>query len=188
MAPGEVGDESIIANGVGQAPDAFVWAVLFAMRVCRAGLACDQRLVRLRQLKWGRAKSDFQGSLAAGWFLRKIVRGFLGNILAAHLTFPSAIHQPFGMLTPVVFRDEAIPAYGKKFARRAGCRSCQWISARASGNRHRPCPCTNRRPCARPCNPSRRLQFARGNSGAPANESIDPDECGVCQTPLRGQC
>jgi hypothetical protein len=24
MAPGEVGDESIIANGVGQAPDAFV--------------------------------------------------------------------------------------------------------------------------------------------------------------------
>jgi hypothetical protein len=67
MAPGEVGDESIIANGVGQAPDAFVafvWAVLFAMRVCRAGLACDQRLVRLRQLKWGRAKSDFQGSFS----------------------------------------------------------------------------------------------------------------------------
>jgi hypothetical protein len=27
MAPGELGDESIIANGVGQAPDAFVWAV-----------------------------------------------------------------------------------------------------------------------------------------------------------------
>jgi hypothetical protein len=47
MAPGEVGDESIIANGVGQAPDAFVpdafvWAVFFAMRVCSAGLACDQ--------------------------------------------------------------------------------------------------------------------------------------------------
>jgi hypothetical protein len=42
MAPGEVGDESIIANGVGQAPDAFVWAVFFAMRVCSAGLAFDQ--------------------------------------------------------------------------------------------------------------------------------------------------
>jgi hypothetical protein len=27
MAPGEVGDEFIIANGVGQAPDAFVRAV-----------------------------------------------------------------------------------------------------------------------------------------------------------------
>jgi len=42
MAPGEIGDESIIENGVGQAPDAFVWAVFFAMRVCSAGLACDQ--------------------------------------------------------------------------------------------------------------------------------------------------
>jgi hypothetical protein len=42
MAPGEVGDESIIANGVGQAPEAFVRAVFFAMRVCSAGLACDQ--------------------------------------------------------------------------------------------------------------------------------------------------
>jgi hypothetical protein len=29
MAPGEVGGESIIASGVGQAPDAFVWAVFF---------------------------------------------------------------------------------------------------------------------------------------------------------------
>jgi len=41
MAPGEVGDESIIAKGVGQAPDVIVWAVLFAMRVCNAGLAGD---------------------------------------------------------------------------------------------------------------------------------------------------
>jgi hypothetical protein len=37
MAPGEVGDESIIANGVRQAQDAFVWTVFFAMRVCSAG-------------------------------------------------------------------------------------------------------------------------------------------------------
>ena len=42
MAPVKVGDESIIANGVGQAPDAFVWAVFFAMCVCSAGLAGAQ--------------------------------------------------------------------------------------------------------------------------------------------------
>jgi len=34
--------------------------------------------------------------------------------------FPSAIHQPFGMLAPVVFRDEAIPAHWKEILKNGG--------------------------------------------------------------------
>ena len=53
-------------------------------------------------------------SVAADWFLRNILRGFFRNILGTHATFPSAIHERFGMLAPVVFRDEATPAHRKE--------------------------------------------------------------------------
>lgn len=53
-------------------------------------------------------------SVAADRFLRNILRGFFQNIPGAHATFPSAIHERFGMLALVIFRDEATPALRKE--------------------------------------------------------------------------
>jgi hypothetical protein len=59
-------------------------------------------------------------SVAADWFLRNILRWFLRNILATHATFPSDIHELFGTLAPVVFRDEATPAHRKEVLKNSG--------------------------------------------------------------------
>jgi hypothetical protein len=160
-------------------------------------------MIRFGSLNGVAPSATFSAPLVAvGWFLRKILGGFLGNILASHATFPSAIHQPFGMPTPVVATRSFWPGpqhravernSAGKFARRFSELPSSVLELLHRGKlpealpRCRTCPCTNRRPCARPCNFPGRLQFPRGipvrNSGAPANESIDPNECGACRAP-----
>jgi hypothetical protein len=88
-------------------------------------------------------------SLPPAGFCGRSSAGSLGH--TRHQRHVPIRHQPFGMLTPVVFRDEAIPAHWREVlksggqifrrklaplrgvlvrAKRLGCRSCKWISGK----------------------------------------------------------